>query len=631
MNERPTQRPDILLIDPPFGLLSNPYISIPLLGAWLQKSGFEVQALDMSSHFYRTFLNPANVQAGLTHMTQRLHELNNRPQLSFDELRELFHLVSLHLARKIPEVSEVLTRFFMPYGGYPVLQQTAMRDFFIRAATIPFYPHHINPRLLPAGAAQEYFSTTQLIRQAHEGTPYTPTFHQILEERLDTDGPPPIIGFSVAFQNQIPTAFQCAAIVRKLLPSAHITMGGACISIFFRELKNPDIFDLVDSIVLDDGERPLQTLCEMGRNGSLDLSAVPGILYREDGVIHHTPAPAPIDMEKAPAPDYSLYDLDDYLVARTALHVPYRLAKGCQWQKCTFCRTDLPFCRDFQSADPEIMYQGLRQTIEQSGICKVIFSDESSDPATLEQVSKWLIRDRVDLEWQCHTRVSDQLTHDRCKLFRQAGCRHLALGIESMCDQTLRRMGKGINAGLVDSVLREISGAVPIHAYMIVGFPGETREEALRGFDQIKAYHEQGLIASYAYSIFTLSSGSAIHRNPAAFGLTGTLTEPECDLPVDLIVMEGDRIPEEELFKLALDFNRAFMETPLNRKVLDCRTVPTADADVPLRFSLAEHQEMLRLCQFPSFSKLPSVRAARERTISAKPPSAPPPEGPICS
>ena len=297
-------------------------------------------------------------------------------------------------------------------------------------------------------------STKDIIKAAFEVNIYTELFREIIQDHFKNNPVPKVVGFSMVFESQMIGTFQCARIIKEMYPDIHITLGGPLASITLREIQNPGLFDIIDSIILDEGEFPLKALLNEMKKKAPDLSKVPSFIYRKDSEIKYTSHAEKVVLQNQSAPDYSIFALDSYLEPKKKLRVPFRLSKGCFWQRCTFCRTDLYFTRDFQELDVDLLYDQLLEVIETTGIRYFIFSDESANPIVLEALCKKLIENNVKILWQTHTRVSKQLTRERCKLFAQAGCYTLLLGIESFSDRILALMKKGINAKLIDEVLK---------------------------------------------------------------------------------------------------------------------------------------------------------------------------------
>ena len=453
-------------------------------------------------------------------------------------------------------MQQELNKIFLPFSSFKNIQRSAIKRFLILLASLPNYPHIIDTRLFfRVSTKYNIYSSKDIIKAAFEVNIYTELYRTIIKDHFRNNPVPKVIGFSMVFQNQMLGTFQCARIIKEMYPAIHITVGGPWASITLRKLQNSELFDVIDSIILDEGEFPLKTLLNEMKKKVPNLNKVPSFIYRKDSEIKNTPQAEVIELQNQPAPDYNMFDLDSYLVPKSQLKIPFRLSKGCVWQRCTFCRTDLYFCRDFQEPDVDLLYDQLLEVIETTGTRFFIFSDESANPIVLEALCKKLIENNVKISWQTHTRVSKQLTKERCKLFAEAGCCAISLGIESLSDRILDLMKKGINTKLIDEVLKEIDGVINIRAYMIIGFPTETKEEAFHNLKKIKEYHEMGLLVGYQFSHFTLVYGSDIWNNPDNYGITEITANESSDLPGDVFKFKGEGMSRREAIRLSMDFN----------------------------------------------------------------------------
>ena len=262
--------------------------------------------------------------------------------------------------------------------------------------------------------------------------------------------------------------------------------------------------------------------------------------------------------------------------------VPFRLSKGCSWRRCTFCRTDLRYTNHFQQPSFSFIYQQLKYTIDTTGLRNFLFSDESANPELLEYISRQLISDNIKITWFCHTRIDRALTQERCKLFKEAGCKILALGIESFNDRILGLMRKGITTQLIEDVLGEIGGSLPLIAYMIVGFPTETEEEALAGYNTFKKYRDAGWLSLCHYNICMIIYGSDIYRNPAKYGISRMYSLPGQDLVPDIYNYEGRGMPRKRAYQLMLEFNERYEEIQAMNNV---KKIHYLGEEIPLRLN----------------------------------------------
>ena len=71
------------------------------------------------------------------------------------------------------------------------------------------------------------------------------------------------------FPGNMYAALRMAQTVRSVAPKTVIVMGGGYVNTELRELKEPRVFDFVDYVTLDSGERPLLALyCWRGELGA---------------------------------------------------------------------------------------------------------------------------------------------------------------------------------------------------------------------------------------------------------------------------------------------------------------------------------------------------------------------------
>jgi len=73
---------------------------------------------------------------------------------------------------------------------------------------------------------------------------------------------PSLVLLSVPFPGAVYAAFRIAQCIKRHHPHIHIALGGGFVNTELRELTEPRVFDYVDFVTLDSGERPLLALLE---------------------------------------------------------------------------------------------------------------------------------------------------------------------------------------------------------------------------------------------------------------------------------------------------------------------------------------------------------------------------------
>jgi hypothetical protein len=171
----------------------------------------------------------------------------------------------------------------------------------------------------------------------------------------------------------------------------------------------------------------------------------------------------------------------------------------------------------------------------------------------LEALSRRIISEKLHIAWITHVRFDRDLTLERCRMMREAGCRQLTLGLEAYNDRLLRLMRKGVTTELVDSVLSTLSRAgIPASVYMILGLPTETEQEALQSYASVEQLRSEGLIARCNYSLFHIQPYSRIARRPREFGISRIHFPSGQDLEPPAYRFEGSGMARESVIDLGV-------------------------------------------------------------------------------
>ena len=582
---------DVLLLNVPFASPYSPNISIPTLVAGLRAEGVSVGAFDLNREFYQRLLTPSSILEGLQYVERRFLELNSASTLRLLDMLEYARLGTLREAahrhgRELDLLRSGLADFGEIQGfGQPV------NDCLVQVAASRYYPELIlNMPELVYDSPIRTSSSGDILSSTASRWMFTETLEATLPKLLERYQPR-IVGISAVFSTQLVPAIHCARMIKALAPEVHVTLGGCSVSIYFRDLHETRFFQLVDSLVLDEGEGPLLALHrELTSGRACELGRVPGLEYLSGGTIVTVPGKPPLELSALPAPVYEAFSLDSYLNPRGTLRVPLRLSRGCNWGRCAFCRTDLPMVSFHQQCSVDHVYDQLRELIARTGIRSFQISDESADPKVLESLSRRLLADGEKIVWVGHTRVSRALTAERAELFRASGCQRLFVGVESFSDRILRLMGKGITSDLIDEVIRTVGAHVPLGLYMILGFPTETREEALEGCNRIRSYHDRGLIDGIWYMPFLIVYGCEVWRNPERYGISDLRVSRGSDLNPDIYDFDCvSGMTRDEVWRLYCEFNAYALLNPARFRL----GLPEESGPMSPRYDLSRIRKLL--------------------------------------
>jgi radical SAM superfamily enzyme YgiQ (UPF0313 family) len=545
----------VLLIYPPFAMPDKPYISIPALASYLRMKNIEVHAVDANIEFYRHFLSIKNIDRSEAYARNRLMELNGKLELNLPEMIEYSRLV-VTLNEVRDSINDIKSLFAC--SSFPSHKKMWLFRQAIQLASSPFFPEWLgftdSTNYIRYKSKFKKFSSHGILESLKHTTLFSEPLEHILPSNLNGISPL-LVGISVAFPDQILPAFKCAQIIKKIMPGIHITLGGSFVSCHMREIKEPRLFETVDTFILDTGEIPLEKLTRELSKSQPDLSRVPGLVYLCRGKIRKNPSQPPPELDSLPPPDYTISPLDRYLVKQDRMALLFRLSRGCYWGNCAFCNCELPMIKCYEQSPFELVYQHLKTVIQQTGVRVIYFSDDAAPLPVLDYISNKMIEDNLNIDWVVNLRFDSRLTLERAMLFRKAGCRSIFLGLESCTDRVLKLMRKGISMKVVQQVLSNISwGGINANVYMIVGLPTETEEEALHSFSKVKDFISKGLIKNCIYNIFQISSYSPISLSPEKFGISSIFRPKEDDLAPPITDFKSQGMSRKKASELFLAF-----------------------------------------------------------------------------
>ncbi len=369
------------------------------------------------------------------------------------------------------------------------------------------------------------------LRDALEGTPtLVDTMLDEIARELAAAHRPDLVGLTVPFPGNVYGAFRLARALKAAAPGVRIALGGGYVNTELRQLSDARVFDYVDYVTLDDGERPLVALVEHLADPSRPLLRT---LVRHDGrVVERTSASLhDVPLRDAGTPTYRGLPLDRYLSLAEMLNPMHRLwssgrwnkltiAHGCYWKKCTFCDITLDYIARYDLGSADLLVDRIEALIAETGQTGFHFVDEAAPPAGLRALAERLIERKVVCTWWGNIRFEKTFTPALAALLARSGCVALSGGLEVASDRLLERMQKGVTVAQVARVTRALTDAgIMVHAYLMYGFPTETTQETVDALERVRQLFSAGCVQSAFWHRFAATAHSPIGRAPELFGI----------------------------------------------------------------------------------------------------------------
>jgi hypothetical protein len=555
----------ILSLIPPMTQLNTPYPSTAYLTGFLRSQGFEAVQADLALALVLGFFTPAGL-AEIQDAALKLPEESRSASVNFflDYFPDYQNSIALAIAflqgRDSTLAHRINSRTLLPEGPRFVSLDAydeeeggdslawafgalGSQDRARHLATL--YLNDLSDVL--RDAVDERF---EFVRYAESLAGSQPTFTpladalaasptlmdlhlQDLTKSVIDQHQPSLVLLSVPFPGAMYAALRIAQTIKLHYPNINIGLGGGYVNTELRELTDPRLFDFVDYITLDSGERPLLALLEH-LNGKRSAERLVRTFIRntENEVRYVNWQEPDVPFENVGTATWDGLPLNSYLSLLDMLNPMHRLwsdgrwnkltvAHGCYWKKCSFCDVSLDYISRYETASASLLVDRIEAIVAETGQTGFHFVDEAAPPKILKALAEELIRRKVIISWWGNIRFEKTFTPELCELLAQSGCIAMSGGLEVASDRLLNLMKKGVSVKQVAQVTKGFSDAgILVHAYLMYGFPTQTVQETVDALEYVRQFFENGCIQSGFFHRFTCTVHSPVGKDPQDYGIS---------------------------------------------------------------------------------------------------------------
>ncbi len=548
----------VLLLTPPMVQFNAPYAATPHLTGFLRAHGVDARQADWSLRagltlFSRRGIHLMAVEAEkipCAHRTEGVGLFLNRVERyadSVDAVVAFLQQKESGSARRIldgswlPEgprfrlVGELTERGCAPYA-----KDEAARARFLASLYLDDLADVIREGVDSRFGLSKY--AEQLGLSADSFSPLFKALNQsaslmdrLMDEwvgELAAQGMPDLIGLTIPFPGNVYAAFRIAQCIRRHAPQVRIAVGGGYVNTEWRRLSDVRVFDYLDYILYDDGEHPLLRLVEFLEGKRTRSELVRTRFLENSRVTYVDDATAPeVRHRDRPAPCFHGLNLDQYCPMIESPNPMYRLwsdrcwiklmlAHGCYWHRCAFCDTSLDYIRRYDPAPAGRIVEWIEQIIAETGRRDFHFVDEAAPPSLLRRLSEILIDRNIQISWWTNIRFERAFDAELCNLLARAGCLAVTGGMECAEDRLLALMKKGMTLkGMAQAAHSLAEAGVLVHAYLMYGFPTQTRQEIVDALEYVRQLFGSGCLHSAYWHRFALTVHSPVYEQKQIFGI----------------------------------------------------------------------------------------------------------------
>jgi radical SAM superfamily enzyme YgiQ (UPF0313 family) len=265
-------------------------------------------------------------------------------------------------------------------------------------------------------------------------------------------------------------------------------------------LEEPNI----DIAVRGEGELTIPEILD-AVSGEASLDGVKGIAYKVGHTIVETQKREYIkDLDSLCFPHrYAPEVLKDYGKYPLSAFRNVITSRGCPYD-CFFCGSRYMWGGKLRLRSVENVLEEIK-SLQRIGLKWIDFEDDTFgvDKDYTNQLCDSLIHECPRILWGCSTRVN-VIDEETLTLWKKAGCRAIAIGIESGNNNMLKKISKGITIEKAIAAANLITKhRIRLTANFIVGFPEETEDTLKDTFVAMKKI--KGVVG---YSTFTPYPGT---------------------------------------------------------------------------------------------------------------------------
>ena len=237
----------------------------------------------------------------------------------------------------------------------------------------------------------------------------------------------------------------------------------------------------IDHLVLGEGEETIVPYLEwLERGGPIpDGVMAPGQPFREREPSRDIEAIARPARDLLPNHGYR------YLMATRPGFATLITSRGCPF-RCSFCDKSVSGSRWRARQAVDVVDELEDLAAQGIGFVNVYDDNFTLHRLRVVEICEEILRRGIDVEWKCEGRV-DGVDAELLRLMRRAGCRVVAYGVESGNAETLALLRKDVSIAKVREAFAatRAAGIRPL-AYIILGAPGESREQVRNTIDFVR-------------------------------------------------------------------------------------------------------------------------------------------------
>ncbi len=245
-----------------------------------------------------------------------------------------------------------------------------------------------------------------------------------------------------------------------------------------------------DAVIIGEAEEVWSDLLHDAGNGGLKKT------YRADGKV---------DLKAYPTPVRTKLSRDRYLIDLV------QTTKGCPFH-CEFCSVHAFDGQRIRNKTIDQVVQEIKDISMEEGKYKkksILFADDNILANRKYSGELFKKLKQYNINWSCQASINISRDEETLRLMRDAGCGAVFIGLESISENNLSCMDKGINRrhDYIMDIQKIQSYGMLVHGSFILGYDFDTNES----FDELIEFVNKGKLLSPMINILTPFPGTKLY------------------------------------------------------------------------------------------------------------------------
>jgi len=304
---------------------------------------------------------------------------------------------------------------------------------------------------------------------------------------------PQVVGASCLFSFQLPIIAEIFQKVKSRSPEIITVTGGTHPSFLPAESLNcaPDL----DYIMIGESEESFPQFLKALETGG-NFAPIDGMAWRENGRVRVNPKTRWIEnLDALPFPAYDLLPMEKYFeinvpfmfYSKSPRNTSFLTSRGCPF-KCAFCSSCHYWGNRIRYRSVENVLEELRMLKAKFGIEEVKFEEDNLllNKERAKELFRAMIAEKMNFFWNMPNGayIMSLLDEELVGLMKESGCFEVILAFESGDQEVLDNIvHKPLDLSKAEQAVKNLRKYdIDVHAFFIIGFPGETKEQIKNTF-----------------------------------------------------------------------------------------------------------------------------------------------------